>query len=122
MEEQMLAYFAEALNGRLNQILPGMRRGISSIMGAQFRPDPMDEVDITAERSERELMFRMHRRTEELVLEIQGALKRIRNGSFGVCVECGRDIELKRLKAHPMATLCLDCKRELEAFERRKVA
>jgi len=122
MEEQMLSSFADALNGRLNQILPGMRHGISSIMGAQFRPDPMDEVDITAERSERELMFRMHRRTEELVLEIQEALKRIRNGSFGICIECGRDIELKRLKTHPMATLCLDCKRELEAFERRKVA
>jgi DnaK suppressor protein len=122
MDKQRLAYFNDALNGQLNQILPGVRQGISSLIGTSSCPDPMDVIDITSERSERELMLRMHRRVEDLVLEIQEALGRIRNGSFGICDECGSDIELERLKAHPTATLCLDCKRKLEKFERRKVA
>lgn len=122
MDEQTLTYFDNALNGRLNQLLPGIRDGISSIVGASFSPEPMDEIDISVERSERELMFRMHRRSEETVLEIKKALGRIRNGNFGVCIECGSDIELKRLKAHPMATRCFNCKKELEELIRRKVA
>ena len=41
--------------------------------------------------------------------EAAAALERMRNGEFGVCVECGDEITPARLAAKPEAPLCLDC-------------
>lgn len=49
--------------------------------------------------------------------EIDAALKRIVRGSYGICSDCGKPIDLKRLNAQPAARLCLACK---EAFEKRR--
>ena len=43
------------------------------------------------------------------IRQIQGALKRIAEGTYGVCVQCGADIDPKRLKALPIATRCISC-------------
>lgn len=45
---------------------------------------------------------------------IEQALKRIEDGSYGICIECGCDIDEKRLKYVPFARYCVDCKTELE--------
>ena len=42
---------------------------------------------------------------------IEDALKRIEEGTFGVCVNCGKAIGEERLAALPWATTCIDCKR-----------
>ena len=41
--------------------------------------------------------------------QIQGTLKRIAEGTYGVCVKCGADIDPKRLKVLPIATRCISC-------------
>ena len=43
------------------------------------------------------------------VHQIQGALRRIAEGTYGVCVQCGADIDPKRLEALPIATRCISC-------------
>jgi RNA polymerase-binding protein DksA len=43
------------------------------------------------------------------IKKIQGALKRISNGSYGICAGCGADIDTRRLEAMPTATQCIDC-------------
>jgi RNA polymerase-binding protein DksA len=43
------------------------------------------------------------------VHQIQGALRRIAEGTYGICVQCGADIDPKRLKALPIATRCISC-------------
>ena len=43
------------------------------------------------------------------IRQIQGALKRIAEGTYGVCVQCGADIDPKRLKALPIANRCISC-------------
>ncbi|OGB20800.1 MAG: hypothetical protein A3I66_19510 [Burkholderiales bacterium RIFCSPLOWO2_02_FULL_57_36] len=49
--------------------------------------------------------------------EVDLALQRIVNGTYGVCMECGRPIEPARLNALPAARQCLGCK---AAFEKRR--
>lgn len=49
--------------------------------------------------------------------EIDAALKRIARGAYGLCSDCGKPINVKRLNAQPAARLCLACK---EAFEKRR--
>ena len=122
MDKETLIYFADSLNARLKEIMPGMRTRLFTMADPGDHQDPMDEVDITARRYEKELSMHMQRRAKRLVEEIQDALMRLKSGSFGLCEECGRDIEVERLKAQPMATLCIGCKRELEAIKRLKVA
>ena len=43
------------------------------------------------------------------IRQIQGALKRIAEGTYGVCVQCGAEIDPKRLKALPIAAKCISC-------------
>ena len=50
----------------------------------------------------------------DLIEQIDHALRRLDEGTYGQCERCGRPIEAARLKALPHAVLCLDCKRREE--------
>ena len=52
--------------------------------------------------------------SEHLLTEIDEALARIEAGTYGTCVRCGKPISPERLEALPHASLCIDCKREVE--------
>src|SRR5215467_7130584 len=47
-----------------------------------------------------------------LLNEVQQALKRIENGTYGICTNCGQPIPEKRLEAIPWASLCVTCEPE----------
>lgn len=51
---------------------------------------------------------------DKLIEQIDFALAKIENGTYGKCDSCGIDIKQERLKALPYATLCIDCKEQLE--------
>ena len=51
---------------------------------------------------------------EGLLKQVNGALKRLDNGTYGLCVECNKPIDTARLKAIPYAELCMDCQRKRE--------
>lgn len=76
----------------------------------------MDEADITWSRFEHEYAIQVRDRNMKRVLEIQRALDRLEAGEFGICVECGDDIAMERLEAHPAAAVCITCKRAEETF------
>ena len=42
---------------------------------------------------------------------LEAALARLRDGSYGICAECGGDIGFERLRANPAAVRCVDCQR-----------
>ena len=50
----------------------------------------------------------------DLLFEINEALKRIDNRTYGICVDCGKLIEKSRLKALPFAKRCISCKSKFE--------
>lgn len=62
----------------------------------------------------RELDEGLEENAERLLAEIEAALARIDDGTYGTCVVCGRPISEDRLVAVPYATLCLDDKRAQE--------
>ena len=53
----------------------------------------------------------------ELLVEVQQALARIENGTYGICSNCGQPIPEKRLEAIPWATLCVNCESNLVSEE-----
>jgi len=68
--------------------------------------DPMDEIQYS---SERDLAIRNVDRESTLLRQVKAALGRIRDGSFGTCIECEWAISPKRLAAVPWASRCIEC-------------
>jgi RNA polymerase-binding protein DksA len=62
----------------------------------------------------REIDYTLGENSGEVLSQIDAALKRIDDGTYGTCVNCGREIPQQRLEAYPWASLCIDCKRQAE--------
>ena len=77
-------------------------------------PDALDEVQHAAER---ELAIRTLDRESTLLRNVRGALRRIEEGTFGVCMHCEEDINIKRLNAVPWTPYCISCQ---EIADRRQ--
>ncbi|MGW8185216.1 MAG: TraR/DksA family transcriptional regulator [Candidatus Moraniibacteriota bacterium] len=52
--------------------------------------------------------------------EVEAALNKIADGTFGICEDCNEYIPIKRLEAYPNATLCIECKEKQEKEEGKK--
>ena len=71
-------------------------------------PDALDEVQNAAER---ELAIRNLDRESNLLRNVRAALRRIDDGSFGVCVHCDEEISPKRVAAVPWTPYCIQCQK-----------
>jgi len=71
-------------------------------------------ADTATETYMRELDEGLEENADHLIEEVEAALERIENGTYGTCVVCGKPIAKERLEAVPWATLCIDDKRAQE--------
>lgn len=71
-------------------------------------------ADQGTDAMEREMAFMFASKSGRLVYHIDEALRRIENGSFGMCQQCHKPISTSRLKAVPHARLCIKCKESEE--------
>lgn len=71
-------------------------------------------ADQGTDAMEREKAFLMASKSGRLLYHIDEALRRIKDGNFGKCQECGEDISIARLEAVPHARLCIACKEKEE--------
>jgi DnaK suppressor protein len=85
------------------------------VRGSDELPDPNDRATRESDRFQE---LRLRDRDRKLIAKIQEALSRLDDGTFGRCEACGSAISPARLRARPVTTLCIDCKREAEAVER----
>jgi DnaK suppressor protein len=76
--------------------------------------DQMDEIQYA---SERDLAIRNVDRESRLLLQVRAALRRIRDGSFGTCIDCESAISPKRLSAVPSAPRCIECQAAVDRGE-----
>lgn len=80
--------------------------------------DLPDEMDLASSEYLQSFTFRLRGREKSFLDKITKALKKIDDGSFGVCEECGEEISVKRLEARPETTLCIKCKEDQERMEK----
>lgn len=78
-----------------------------------------DMTDQASAEMDRNFMLRIKDRERKLILKINEVLRRIDDGSYGVCELCGDMIGEERLRARPETTQCIECKTEMEDQERR---
>jgi RNA polymerase-binding protein DksA len=62
----------------------------------------------------REIDYTLGDNAGQVLSEIDAALQRIEDGTYGICSNCGDEIPRERLEANPWASLCIDCKRKAE--------
>jgi DnaK suppressor protein len=81
------------------------------------KDDLLDEVDMTTVEMTAQMKSRLLNREALFLKKINQALRRIQDGTFGICDTCGDAIEYRRLEARPTASLCVGCKEEQERQE-----
>ncbi len=118
MDANTQAFFKELLQGRLSELFEEAEKTVAGMTDTEETfPDPTDRATL---ESDRNFMLRIRDRERKLISKIREALQRIEDGEFGVCESCGDDIGIERLKARPVTTLCIDCKRKQEASEKAR--
>ena len=106
-----------ALEERRSALLDELREDVKRVRGEQrdeiagAAPDTGDEsvADLIAGLDQAEVA----RELEEL-RAIEAARRRFSEGNYGVCLDCGGDIDYRRLRAYPAAIRCIDCQRRHE--------
>jgi DnaK suppressor protein len=73
-----------------------------------------DEADRAKSTEAQELFSRLSTQERETLETIERALRRVDEGTFGICVVCQREIGAKRLEAVPWATRCIRCQQRVE--------
>ena len=116
MKKKDLEFFKELLSQRLEELLSQADNTVSGMTAQKENfPDPTDRASLEADRN---FMLRIRDREHKLIKKIKKALDRIENGTFGICDSCGEDISIKRIKARPVTTQCIDRKTKEEAQEK----
>lgn len=70
--------------------------------------------DVATATFDREMATTLEEHEAQVLAAIDAALKRIEEGTYGLCANCGRPIGEERLDARPWARLCIECKRKEE--------
>jgi DnaK suppressor protein len=118
LKPEKLEAFRAMLIQKINELLTEAGKTVSEMTnGKENFPDPNDRASL---ESDRNFELRIRDRERKLILKMQEAIKRIDDGTFGVCEACGGPISEKRLMARPVTTDCIDCKTKQEKIEKLK--
>ena len=118
MNKRDLDRFKKLLLQQREEILGNARKALSGDIHVD--PDDFpDEMDTASSEVNLQFTGRLREREQGLLSKIDAALEKIELGDYGDCVSCGEEIGVARLRARPVAELCIECKSEQEKLERR---
>ena len=120
----------EARNEELRKILIGLRDEIVSKiaqeMGTKLDEDPrmstlsaMDIGDLSQLDLDEDIDYTLRNMHIDRLREIENALDRLEEGTYGICEDCGAAIKLARLKVLPFTTYCVQCRERREQMGQR---
>ena len=77
-------------------------------------PEVSDDAEAASRDLNMSLSIYLHERDRNSLMQIERALGKLAEGAYGRCELCEEPIEIRRLKARPLATLCIHCMEEHE--------
>ena len=113
MDKKKLEYFRKRLETRQQDL----RRMVTRTQQDGRNADEniaQDIADKAASSYNKEFLFHQSNADRQLLQMVESALVRLREGSFGECISCGKEINAKRLEAVPWTRHCIDCQEKLE--------
>ena len=117
MNKVQLKRFKQLLTEKRDEIVKKAKQTLDEDMALDANDLP-DEMDLASSEYLQSFTFRLRGREKAFLDKIEKALRKIEDGSFGTCEECGEEIQLKRLEARPETTLCIRCKEDQERLEK----
>jgi DnaK suppressor protein len=117
MKKAELKRFREVLEAKRDALIQNAKnmKAEGMILDADDLPD---EMDLASSEGMQSFEFRLRGREKTFLQKIDRAIRKIDEGDFGVCEECGEEISTKRLEARPETTLCIRCKEDQERHEK----
>src|SRR5580693_10265266 len=112
MTQTELNKYKAVLEAKQAELSVGLRN--REDIAIEKTPDALDEVQLAGER---ELAIRNLDRESNLLRNVKGALGRIADGSYGVCLHCDEEISPKRVAAVPWAAYCIKCQEQVDRHE-----
>ena len=100
---QQLGQKKDELAGRLDRVTANIRRGYEA-----------DSEERAKQMEDHEVVDALGNDARAEISKITAAIARIDSGEYGICKECGLDIDTTRIEAHPYAELCIECARDEE--------
>ncbi len=104
----------EELIKKRNEILDNLAKQDTSDINEKSGVE--DTADIVSAELTRETLYKLSQAERETLFLIDLALKKIENGTYGICEECGEPIGEKRLEAIPWVRLCINCSQNEETI------
>jgi DnaK suppressor protein len=113
MDKKKLDYFKKRLESRQLELRRMVTRTEQD--GRTVDEDSAQDIaDRAASSYTKEFLFHQSNNDRQLLQMVEGALERLREGSFGECISCGKEINAKRLEAVPWTRHCIECQEKLE--------
>jgi len=113
MDKRKLEYFKKRLETRQHDLSRAVSRTQQDGRTAD-EDTAQDIADRAASSYTKEFLFSQSNNDRQLLQMVEKALSRIREGSFGECISCGKEINPKRLEAVPWTRHCIECQEKLE--------
>lgn len=117
LTKKELGKFRELLEEKRRAVLERARKTLNDDMTLDPN-DLADEMDLAASEYIQSFEFRLRGREKNLLTKLDLAIKKIEDGTFGICESCEEPIGKKRLEARPETSLCIRCKEDQERDER----
>jgi DnaK suppressor protein len=114
MDAQKLEHFRSILLEQLRQHTENVR-GDQATALESVDDGVKDSVDMSVQDVNQELALRLGERESQMVADIDQALLRIKEGTYGECAKCGKPIDERRLEAVPTARYDAACQTAIEA-------
>lgn len=117
LKKQKFQVYRQRLLKRRNELAEDLRLATVQFIndGAVYT----DAVDQAAAETDKSFTLQMKNRERNVLWQIDEAIKKLDDGSYGDCEKCSEPISEGRIEAFPFTTLCIDCKIELESEEHR---
>ncbi len=123
---------SEVNREELRQMLLSLReevlKKIEEEVGAKLKEDPrfttlstMDVGDLSQFDLDSDINYSLLQGQLERLKSIEEALRKLEEGTYGYCEECGEPIPIKRLKVLPFARYCVRCQEKIEKLSKQKM-
>ncbi len=114
MEKKVLEQFKRTLEDRQRLLRESVSRTEQDGRTADVSDSAQDIADRASSSYQKEFLFHQSNTDRQLLLLVDGALDRIRQGTYGECIACGNEINPKRLQAVPWTRYCISCQEKQE--------
>jgi DnaK suppressor protein len=113
MDKKRLESYKKRLEDRQRELRQNVSRTEQDGRAADM-DTAQDIADRASSSYTKEFLFHQSSNERQTLQMVEGALSRIREGTFGECISCGNEINSKRLDAVPWTRYCIECQEKLE--------